>query len=209
MLAEAAAAFGLLAAPARLHIVWALAQGESDVTGLAERVGGTLPSVSQHLTKLKLAGLVRSRREGRRQVYLVDDPDVVTVVRLMVGQLAARAGHPSPRPSACVNSVPESSPAAGPGHVTIGTPASVAPFPGTVPTPLQTLRSLGSGPRGLLEAEAETRLARTGENVLPARRPVPGPAVFCAASGTPSPPYSSAWVWCRPSLPPGAPPASS
>ncbi|MEU3219430.1 metalloregulator ArsR/SmtB family transcription factor [Streptomyces sp. NPDC032161] len=91
VLAEAAAAFGLLASSARLHIVWALAQGESDVTGLAERVGGALPAVSQHLTKLKLAGLVRSRREGRRMVYFVDDPDVVTVVRLMVGQLAARA----------------------------------------------------------------------------------------------------------------------
>ncbi|MER5747601.1 ArsR/SmtB family transcription factor [Streptomyces sp. NPDC059913] len=99
VLAEAAAAFGLLATPARLHIVWALAQGESDVTGLADRVGGTLPSVSQHLTKLKLAGLVRSRREGRRQVYLVDDPDVVTVVRLMVGQLAERAGHAPAPPS--------------------------------------------------------------------------------------------------------------
>jgi DNA-binding transcriptional ArsR family regulator len=90
VLAEAAAAFGLLSSPARLHIVWALAQGESDVTGLAERVGGALPAVSQHLTKLKLAGLVRSRREGRRQVYYVDDPDVVTVVRVMVGQLSAR-----------------------------------------------------------------------------------------------------------------------
>lgn len=92
VLAEAAAAFGLLASSARLHIVWALAQGESDVSGLAERVGGALPAVSQHLTKLKLAGLVRSRREGRRQVYFVDDPDVVTVVRLVVGQLADRAG---------------------------------------------------------------------------------------------------------------------
>lgn len=120
VLAEAAAAFGLLASSARLHIVWALAQGESDVTGLAERVGGALPAVSQHLTKLKLAGLVRSRREGRRQVYFVDDPDVVTVVRLMVGQLTDRAdrahggdhaghgdraghvdhsGHPAPGPS--------------------------------------------------------------------------------------------------------------
>ncbi|WP_327426799.1 MULTISPECIES: ArsR/SmtB family transcription factor [unclassified Streptomyces] len=91
VLAEAAAAFGLLASSARLHIVWAPAQGESDVTGLAERVGGALPAVSQHLTKLKLAGLVRSRREGRRQIYFVDDPDVVTVVRLMVGQLTDRA----------------------------------------------------------------------------------------------------------------------
>ncbi|MFE6158702.1 ArsR/SmtB family transcription factor [Streptomyces sp. NPDC056486] len=90
VLAEAAAAFGLLASSARLHIVWALAQGECDVTGLADRVGGALPAVSQHLTKLKLAGLVRSRREGRRQVYFVDDADVVTVVRLMVGQLTDR-----------------------------------------------------------------------------------------------------------------------
>ncbi len=90
VLAEAAAAFGLLASSARLHLMWALAQGESDVSGLAERVGGALPAISQHLAKLKLAGLVRSRREGRRVVYLVDDPDVVTIVRLMVGQLADR-----------------------------------------------------------------------------------------------------------------------
>jgi hypothetical protein len=34
---------------------------------------------------------VHSRRDGRRQVYLVDDPDVVTVVRVMVGQLAGRS----------------------------------------------------------------------------------------------------------------------
>jgi DNA-binding transcriptional ArsR family regulator len=96
VLAQAAAAFGLLASPARLHIVWALAHGESDVTGLAERVGGALPAVSQHLAKLKLAGLVRSRREGRRQVYYVDDPDIVTVVRVMVGQLTARETSTGP-----------------------------------------------------------------------------------------------------------------
>jgi DNA-binding transcriptional ArsR family regulator len=92
VLQEAAAAFGLLASPARLHIVWVLSQGECDVSSLARRVGGALPAVSQHLAKLKLAGMVRSRREGRRQVYLVDDPHVVTVVRLMVGQLSERRG---------------------------------------------------------------------------------------------------------------------
>ncbi|MFC8430711.1 ArsR/SmtB family transcription factor [Streptomyces sp. NPDC057253] len=90
VLTEAAAAFGLLASSARLHLMWALSQGESDVTHLADRVGGALPAVSQHLAKLKLAGLVRSRREGRRQVYYVDDPDIVTVVRVMLGQLTAR-----------------------------------------------------------------------------------------------------------------------
>ncbi|MGW7424922.1 ArsR/SmtB family transcription factor [Streptomyces sp. NPDC054813] len=91
VLAEAAAVFGLLASPARLHLMWALSQGESDVTCLADRVGGALPAVSQHLAKLRLAGLVRSRREGRRQIYYVDDPDIVTVVRVTVGQLTARS----------------------------------------------------------------------------------------------------------------------
>ncbi|GLW97671.1 metalloregulator ArsR/SmtB family transcription factor [Microtetraspora sp. NBRC 16547] len=90
VLTEAAAAFGLLASPARLQIVWALAQGERDVSGLAESVGGALPAVSQHLTKLKLAGLVRSRREGRRVVYLINDQDVVTMVRWLVGRLTDR-----------------------------------------------------------------------------------------------------------------------
>ncbi|MFE7266620.1 magnesium-translocating P-type ATPase [Streptomyces sp. NPDC057592] len=40
------------------------------------------------------------------------------------------------------------------------------------PTSLQVLRSLDSGPRGLLEEQAGERLARFGENTLPAWRPV-------------------------------------
>ncbi|MGW7822254.1 ArsR/SmtB family transcription factor [Streptomyces puniciscabiei] len=94
VLAEAAAAFGLLASSARLHLMWALSQGESDVSHLADRVGGALPAVSQHLAKLKLAGLVRARREGRRQVYYLEDPDVVTLVQVMVGQLTERSARP-------------------------------------------------------------------------------------------------------------------
>lgn len=47
-----------------------------------------------------------------------------------------------------------------------------------VKTCLQILRSLDSGPRGLVEARAEERLARFGENVLPAWRPVPWPRRF-------------------------------
>jgi DNA-binding transcriptional ArsR family regulator len=86
----AAATFGLLASTMRLHIVWLLAQGEADVGTLAEQTGGTLQTVSQHLAKLKLASLVQSRREGRHQVYLVDDPDLVKVVRQMVGSVGGQ-----------------------------------------------------------------------------------------------------------------------
>jgi DNA-binding transcriptional ArsR family regulator len=97
LLQHAAARFGLLASTMRLHIVWVLAGGEMDVGGLAEAVGGTLQAVSQHLAKLKLAGLVRSRREGRRQVYLVDDPHLVTIVRLAIEQMREAPAVPERR----------------------------------------------------------------------------------------------------------------
>ena len=90
VLQRAAATFGLLASPVRLHILWLLAEEERDVGTLADRTGGTLQTVSQHLAKLKLAGLVQSRREGRRQVYLVADPRLVTLVHQMVGESGGR-----------------------------------------------------------------------------------------------------------------------
>jgi DNA-binding transcriptional ArsR family regulator len=93
LLQLAAARFGLLASTMRLHIVWVLSRGETDVGGLADAVGGTLQAVSQHLAKLKLAGLVRSRREGRRHVYLVDDPHLVMIVKLAVEQLQLPAAE--------------------------------------------------------------------------------------------------------------------
>ncbi len=106
MLQQAAATFGLLASTMRLNIVWVLAHGEADVGTLAELTGGTVQAVSQHLAKLKLAGLVRSRREGRHQVYLVTDPQLTQLVRQMVHGL--RGGGPARDPH-----VPR---AAGPAH---------------------------------------------------------------------------------------------
>jgi DNA-binding transcriptional ArsR family regulator len=92
VLQQAAATFGLLASTMRLNIVWVLAHRETDVGTLAELTGGTIQAVSQHLAKLKLAGLVRSRREGRHQVYLVADPQLTQLVRQMVHGL--RDGQP-------------------------------------------------------------------------------------------------------------------
>jgi DNA-binding transcriptional ArsR family regulator len=98
VLQQAAATFGLLASTMRLNIVWVLAHGETDVGTLAELTGGSVQAVSQHLAKLKLAGLVRSRREGRHQVYLVDDPQLTQLVQQMVQGLRGRpAGRGSAR----------------------------------------------------------------------------------------------------------------
>ena len=77
LLADAAAAFGMLAATSRLQIVWLLADGPRDVGTLATTLG-------QPLAKLKLAGLVRARREGRHQIYVIADAGVVEVVRTVV-----------------------------------------------------------------------------------------------------------------------------
>ncbi|MBA2891792.1 DNA-binding transcriptional ArsR family regulator [Nonomuraea soli] len=69
----AARVFALLADPTRLHLVWLLTQGEADVNTLAQATGAAQPTVSQHLAKLRLAGLVEPRREGRRSIYELRD----------------------------------------------------------------------------------------------------------------------------------------
>lgn len=67
----AATGFALLADPSRLRVLWVLAHGDSDVTTLAQTTGVRASAVSQHLAKLRLAGLVQATRDGRRQVYSV------------------------------------------------------------------------------------------------------------------------------------------
>jgi DNA-binding transcriptional ArsR family regulator len=67
--ARAAELLGLLADRTRLALLHTLSSGESDVTSLAESVGVARPAVSQHLAKLRLAGLVATHKEGRRVVY--------------------------------------------------------------------------------------------------------------------------------------------
>lgn len=52
----------------RLRIVRRLAQGEASVNDLIDQVGLSQPLVSWHLGKLRLAGLVETRRAGRETV---------------------------------------------------------------------------------------------------------------------------------------------
>lgn len=68
--------FRILADPTRVKILWALLRGESSVSALAEAVGSPGPAVSQHLAKLRLAGLVDSRREGTFIYYSAQDAHI-------------------------------------------------------------------------------------------------------------------------------------
>lgn len=78
----------MLSAPARLHLVWLLASGEYDVSTLAELSGSNVPAASQHLSKLRAAGIVTARREGRRQLYRVEDPHILEVIDQMFSHIA-------------------------------------------------------------------------------------------------------------------------
>lgn len=61
--------FALLADPTRVRMLWALRDNELDVASLAA-VAGCRPTVaSQHLSKLRFAGLVEGQRTGQRVVY--------------------------------------------------------------------------------------------------------------------------------------------
>jgi DNA-binding transcriptional ArsR family regulator len=71
--ALAAELLALLGDRTRLTLLHALAEGEADVTTLTERCGAARPAVSQHLARLRLAGLVNTRKEGRRVIYSLRD----------------------------------------------------------------------------------------------------------------------------------------
>jgi DNA-binding transcriptional ArsR family regulator len=69
---QVAAAVGtlvMLAEPTRLRLLWALREGELGVTALAEAAGCTPTAASQHLSKLRISGLVDQRAEGRARLY--------------------------------------------------------------------------------------------------------------------------------------------
>ncbi|TCR13434.1 DNA-binding transcriptional ArsR family regulator [Streptomyces sp. BK205] len=71
--ALAAEILALLGDRTRLILLHALTRSEADVTTLTEAVGAARPAVSQHLARLRLAGLVNTRKEGRRVIYSLRD----------------------------------------------------------------------------------------------------------------------------------------
>ena len=85
----AAETFRMLADPTRIKLLWALLQGESSVTCLAELAGVSPTSVSQHLAKLRLAGLVRGRREGTFVYYTAAN----THVHALLAEALFHADH--------------------------------------------------------------------------------------------------------------------
>ena len=71
--------FAALAAPLRAAIVHRLTVREHTVAELVEVLGAAQPLVSQHLSRLKHAGLVEGSRNGRQVVYRIADEHVAHI----------------------------------------------------------------------------------------------------------------------------------
>jgi DNA-binding transcriptional ArsR family regulator len=72
--------FRMLADPTRVQLLWALGDHEMSVNDLANLVDKPAPSVSQHLAKLRMARLVRTRRDGTQMFYRLENDHVRQLV---------------------------------------------------------------------------------------------------------------------------------
>lgn len=72
--------FTMLADASRVRIVLALKDGEMPVNALADAVGKSPASVSQHLAKLRLARVVVTRHEGNRVFYRLANEHALALV---------------------------------------------------------------------------------------------------------------------------------
>ena len=84
--------FRMLADATRIQVLWALTSDELSVNELADRVGKPAPSVSQHLAKLRMARLVRTRRAGTTIFYSLENEHV----RQLVVDAVCNAEHAGP-----------------------------------------------------------------------------------------------------------------
>jgi DNA-binding transcriptional ArsR family regulator len=84
--------FRMLADATRIQLLWALADRELSVNDLAAQVNKPAPSVSQHLAKLRMARLVRPRREGTQVFYRLENDHVRQLVTDAVHNAEHAAG---------------------------------------------------------------------------------------------------------------------
>lgn len=80
---EAAGFLKALSHEGRLMILCHLAAGERSVTELERLLSSRQAAVSQQLARLRLEGLVATRREGKAIFYSIQDPKVLQLIRLM------------------------------------------------------------------------------------------------------------------------------
>ena len=73
-----------LAHPQRLCIVKGLIENKCNVTKIQECMNLPQSTVSQHLAKLKAAGIIEGKREGLEVCYRVVDDEVISILNIIL-----------------------------------------------------------------------------------------------------------------------------
>ena len=81
--AEGAKLLEMLANPRRLMILCELASGERSVGELVPVVGLQQAALSQHLARLRAAGLVRTRRDAQMVYYRITSAEAVAIINTL------------------------------------------------------------------------------------------------------------------------------
>jgi len=79
--AHVAELFGVFSDTSRVRLISALAQGELNVSALADVVGLSESAVSHHLRGLRQLRLVSARKAGREVFYRVEDEHILALFR--------------------------------------------------------------------------------------------------------------------------------
>jgi len=74
----------VLAHPHRLCIVKGLIENKCNVTKIQECLGLPQSTVSQHLAKLKSAGIIEGERKGLEICYSVVDEDIIEITKILL-----------------------------------------------------------------------------------------------------------------------------
>jgi len=75
----------------RLRILHALENRERTVGDLLDELGGSQANLSKHLARMRLAGILTSRREGTSVYYRVADPAAFAVCRTVCDAIDRQA----------------------------------------------------------------------------------------------------------------------
>jgi ArsR family transcriptional regulator, virulence genes transcriptional regulator len=70
----------------RVLILWAISDGERTVSQIAEAIGASLSSTSQHLRRMELTSIVKSRREAQNIYYQLVENEMLRGCRVLTNR---------------------------------------------------------------------------------------------------------------------------
>ncbi|MGY3725616.1 transcriptional regulator, ArsR family [Granulicatella balaenopterae] len=82
--------FKLMGDPTRLKLLITLLDGEACVSDLSDKLNMTLSAISHQLKLLKLAKVVKARKEGKSVYYSLDDEHIHTILLMALEHVKER-----------------------------------------------------------------------------------------------------------------------